>query len=730
MSFSASTCLTNTGTTTLSSTLTMYSNPISPTNPGTYVTTVPTADITGGNCPYTFEVPDGTTSIRLSDPISGCYCDIPISDNDMCTTCTLNFNTYTSPSVGNIVAGDITGTCDASVSNYLINWYDVTDPLTPIFKFSSGKGTMFQPYDKVHPLTGATAVLATSGTYDAILEKIELNGVVFSRTGGTGTILADLDCLPSITNGDPFVVEALNCSNGTSDLPQYEHRFSYNAGTGGKTPEPLGTTFTLSAGTKYFPWKFQGNTVPDKIKLTLVADAYGDVPIIVDYWDVGGSIGSNTNPSVFPKSAGTTNFLNKITVLSAFTISDGDNILIEVAPSTANTQTSWTFYCGCVNEVNCFECSPRTGMTSGGTVSYQYPISASTFTAYTATCNSIAYSFKLRQDCDYSIWTGSTEYLYMGAYNIFADNIISAGNTFFVNRSICNLTNGPSPTISCLNYGLGTNITYNKRPGFFTITSNNPTVISTNYTRYFTDMVPYISPFSGDNTNIGYYKFINVNYPNSTGTTSCGDGTVSKAVYIHQSTTVTTGITGSDYFIEFTLPTITSGLTFSSCELQCKGYVDHIVSLVNNSSTGSTYNYTGTTNVGSTYNYILSYMTFMTQSTLNQVSINQTGSYNLNITSNFTYPASGNTPTLIPSLSGVTCPNITDYMFLNGALDYFKYTYYYTISLINPTDPTSIDINIFGNRLSKSGNSTTTNKTLIGQYIGGVLNIIDSDYFV
>ena len=65
MSFSASTCLTNTGTTTLSSTLTIYSNPISPTSPGTYVTTVPTSDITGGNCPYTFVVPDGTTSVRL-----------------------------------------------------------------------------------------------------------------------------------------------------------------------------------------------------------------------------------------------------------------------------------------------------------------------------------------------------------------------------------------------------------------------------------------------------------------------------------------------------------------------------------------------------------------------------------------------------------------------------------------------------------------------------------------
>ena len=369
-------------------------------------------------------------------------------------------------------------------------------------------------------------------------------------------------------------------------------------------------------------------------------------------------------------------------------------------------------------------------MTSGGTVSYQYPISASTFTAFTASCNTISFSFKLRQDCNYSIWTGSTHYLYMGGSGIENGNTINVNNSFYINRNNCSMTNGPSPPMSCLNYGLGTNITYNKRPGFFTISSNNPTVISTNYNTYFTNIVPYITSFSGDNTNVGYYRYIMAEYPNSTGTTPCGDGTLLRALQIHQSTTVTTGITGSDYFIEFTLPTITPGITFTSCDIQCQTLLNTIVQDINNYSTGSTYNYTGTTNVGSTYVYITRYMRWLSQSMTNQTSINAGAAFYLNNTNNSTYPASGNTPTLIPSLSGVTCPNITDYMIANGILDYYKYTYYYTISLINPTDPTSIDINIFGNYIGKSGLANTNFKTLIGQYIGGVLNIIDSDYFV
>ena len=732
MSFSASTCLTNTGTTTLSSTLTIYSNPISPTSPGTYVTTVPTTDITGGNCPYTFEVPDGTTSVRLSDPITGCYCDIPVSDNDLCTTCDLNFNYYEPVTVGNIVAGELTGSCMENITDYVINWYETGDTVNAVF--TSGKGTdpLIGTYDYVHPLTGATSVLSPSGYYEAIIQKIKINGVVFSVTGGTGTVLADLDCLPSISNGNPILVEALTCSNGgdSSDLPQYEHRFAYSATTGGNLPSPLSTTFELSAGTKYFPWKFQGNTVPDKIKLTLVADAYGDVPIIVDYWDVGDLPTNNSTPTIFPKSADTISFFSKITVLSAFTISNGDNILIEVTPSTANTQTSWTFYCGCLDEINCFDCTPSTGMTSASTISYQFPISATTFTAYTGSCNAITIQYQVYQDCSYSNWTASTEYQYMNGTGIQSNNLITKSATLYVNLVSCGVQSSPTSNQSCLNYGAPTDITYEKIPGLFTITSNNSTVISTHYNQYISALVPYISPFSGDNTNIGYYRYFYVTWPTSTGATPCGDGTTPAYIYIHQSSIVSTGMTGSDYYISFTLPTVTTGITFTNCELNCNNKEYQMVQEINTSSTGSTYNYTGTTNVGSSYQYVFYNVFYLFSGSTSQDTFTSGSQFSLDNTHNNTYPASGETPTLIPSLSGVTCPNILNNMYISSPIRYNKYTSYYTCKLINPTNPLSTDINIFSNYIPMNGIFNTGNKTLIAQYIGGVLNIIDYDYFV
>jgi hypothetical protein len=733
MSFSASTCLSNTGTATLGPTLNIYSNPESPTSPGTYVTNVPTEDITGGNCPYTLELPDGTTSIRISDPVSGCYCDVPIDDNNMCTTCDLAFDYYSPVSVGNIVAGDITGTCDASVSNYLINWYDVSDPLNPVFYLSSGKGSMFTPYDKVHPLTGITSVLAPSGTYDARLEKIELNGVVFSRTGGTGTVLADLDCLPSLVSDNPIIVSALNCNNGggSSNLAQYEHRFAYDAGTGGKTPEPLSTTFELSAGTQYFPWSFQGVNVPDKIKFTLVGSAYNDQPIILDYWEVGDLPDSNSTPTKYPKSADTTNFFSKIISLTAFTINEGDNVLIEVSPSTANTQTSWTLYCGCLNETNCFNCVPPTATNYTGGTSYQYRISASTITAYALdACGTYRYGYYNKNECPYSAWTGSTEYLYMNGSGISQSPVSSNNIDLWFTRESCSQS-GYGNTPTCLNYGSGTNITYEKTVGLFTLTSNNPSVISTQYNNYLNVRSSWITPNSGTSSNIEYYRYMQLTWPTTTGTTPCGDGTGTKSSYFHVSSIVTTGQTGSDYYMSLTQPTIVSGMSFTSCQIYCNSYISSIVNEVNTAATGTTSNYLGTSTVGSIYNTLFSSTLVLSFNNEIRTSGVTSNAYSLSRTSNFTYPGSGVTTTLIPSLTGETCSTINNNMFVNGNVGYYKYLTRYLTKLTNPSDP--LDFEIYAYPIDITGQITnpfSSGLKLIFTRVGGIDTIIDPDYFV
>jgi hypothetical protein len=79
MSFSASTCLSHIGLTPLGPNINIYSDYDSY---ATLIETVPASEITGGNCPYVFLVPDGTTNVKLYDPTSECFCITSVRDCD------------------------------------------------------------------------------------------------------------------------------------------------------------------------------------------------------------------------------------------------------------------------------------------------------------------------------------------------------------------------------------------------------------------------------------------------------------------------------------------------------------------------------------------------------------------------------------------------------------------------------------------------------------------------
>ena len=736
MSFSASTCLTNIGTTPLSSTLRIYSNPTSPTSPGTFVSLVLTDDITGGNCPYTFEVPNGTTSIRLSDPISGCYCDIPVSDNNLCATCDLNFDYYLSPNVGNIVAGDISGTCDNNITDYLIYWYKNTDPDTMVF--SSGKGTEFVPYLYQHPLTGPSAVIATSGTYNAVLQKIKINGIVFSLSGEPGTVLADLDCLPSITNGDPILVEALTCDNGdgSSDLPQYEHKFAYNATTSGVPPQPLSTTFSLSAATNYFVWRFKGFTVPDEIRFTLSGSSY-PVPILLDYWKVGVGIPENLAPDAFPKVANTDEFFGKPICLTGFTINNGDEILIEVIPSITNPQTSWTLYCSCLDIFDCDVCKTAyTATTVSGTTSYQYPIKESTINVNSGTCYTTV-SFSVSGDCDYNVMINSDLFKYAGEKRFHyldggIDNLIDySSNQLYFNRYVCYQPSNANPnnninTSGCLSLGSGIDITYEKSDGLFKVTSNDLSTIDTYFYQPYLGVSTLISPFSGDNTNIGYYQYFNLYYMDAVSTQNCGDGVDVRTIRISQTSVVTTGQTGSDYYISFTLPLMTDGITFPDC-YDCDSTIQSVVLNVNYDS--EEYLYTGTTNLGVVYNNPIPYMRFVTGNTETSSDGVFVGYKQISNTQNETYPASGSTTyDLIPSLSAVTCSNLLGNFFNPYSTTYLNHHFLYRAGIFDPTNRENF--RIYATEIKSDGEAVSATETLIYEYSGGTVTIKDTEYFV
>ena len=368
-------------------------------------------------------------------------------------------------------------------------------------------------------------------------------------------------------------------------------------------------------------------------------------------------------------------------------------------------------------------------MTTSGEVSYQYKISADTITSVTGSCDTINISFNIVSSCDYPSFTASTYYKYMGGYLDSRPQIPVAFNGLYLTNTTCfaSLT-GNTTTFSCLNYGAPTDITYEKSSGLFKITSNNPTVISTHYDRYISNISPYISTsFSGDNTNIEYYRYFSVNYPTSTGSTPCGDGTGNNQIYFHQTSIVSTGTTGSNYYIEFTMPTISDGITFSSCDLNCDANVSNIVNPVNDRSTGTTYNYTGTTNVGSTFNNLVRNMVVLRTITNSNSGGGTAPLSYISPTDNFTYPASGTPYTIIPSLSASTCPELLNSYYFSGS-DYRKYFGFYLVELFDPTDYQNFRIS--SSYINSQGFPNTSDKTIIYEYSGGTGTIIDPDYFI
>ena len=730
MPFSAATCLTYTGTTNLSSTLEVY---VDSDSYSSLFTTVSLSDITT-NCPYYFiNVPDGTNNIKLLDPISCCYCLIPVQSNDLCTTCDLNFNTYSATTIGQIVAGNITGTCDASITDYLISWYEVGDPINPVF--TSGYGTEFQPYNYIHPLTGTSSVLVPSGTYEPIIDKVVISGLTFSQTGGTGTIPTNLDCLPT------FTVEALKCDDvdGGSDLTQYSHKFSYSAQTGGIIPQSVSTTFELSASTNYFTWRFQGQTIPDEIKLTFIGSSYSNNPIVLDYWEIGTSgISTIVTPATYPRTYDTSDYFGKVIPLSGLSVTNGDNILIEVIPSTANTQTSWTFYCGCLNNFNCDICTPSSATTVSATTSYQYKISASTITAITETCG-VRLQLSVISDCPYSSYTGSSYTLYSPSYTVnnvyLPDNKIDWGPggdggtaLIFYNQILCTLPEYGTST--CVTSGSSVTITYEKSPNLFRVTSNNLSVLNTHfYQPYLTNIVPNISPFSGDNTNVGFYKYFRIQYTNASGSQTCGDGVGTRDIYFHQTSVVTTGTTGPNYYIDFTMPTVSYGMSYTSCDIDCVFWANStMVVRINSSATGSTNNYTGTTNQGVVSQNGLSTLLSVTESLFSQTATTISGTINILNYNNYTYPYSGTPATIIPSLSSQTC----DISSLTGGISssfYVKVYYQYTAEFYDEFD-LSDSFRIFASEINANGAVNSSVKTLVYELSGGTVTVYNSQYLV
>ena len=335
--FSAATCITsNPGPIMATGPFNIYLNSDYDSTPFSSATLSQLTD-----CPFIIlDVPNGTTSLGFKDiPTKLCF-DINILPNDPCSFCDLGLSEYPSTSVAHITAGVLTGSCN--ITDYQINWYGPNNP--SLFLWSSGSGIF--GVDQIsastynHPLTGLQSPPAIEGIYTPILENVIIDGVLYSNSGATNSIPANLNCLPTIE------VLPLTCDVRTNYTDTYTAFTQYLALDIASTDiNPTISTLKIPAGTKYLAWNFWAKEIPDRLTITLTGTSY-PVPIGLEDWVVGLGISNDWAPQVFPKSVNTGTYFNKITTLTGLTISNNDTLEIKVTPSS--TGTEWYLYLTCL----------------------------------------------------------------------------------------------------------------------------------------------------------------------------------------------------------------------------------------------------------------------------------------------------------------------------------------------------------------------------------------------
>jgi surface protein len=208
----AQTCITNTGTTTLSGFFNIYT---ASTIGGPFGLAYPSISInslTPPLCPYIYVVPNNTVQIKLiDDNLSKCELLMNVQDSNVCTICNLDLSSASTNTINLISVGNLTGTC-SPMTDYRIYWYG-PDSSTNV-AYTSGFGTAFTPYQYTHPLTGSSAITGTggvtAGTYIPVIDKVKISGITFSQSGFSASVATCLtNCLDAIVVEDPLSFQGI-----------------------------------------------------------------------------------------------------------------------------------------------------------------------------------------------------------------------------------------------------------------------------------------------------------------------------------------------------------------------------------------------------------------------------------------------------------------------------------------------------------------------------------------
>jgi hypothetical protein len=651
-----------------------YSNPIA--------SGIPYQDLFAppiGNCPLVVNIPQGATQLLVIDacttlptnvaPIFNagssanslitqcCYAilPVPVEQISWCNTSGLEFDIFSSSSIGQIVAGNLTSIL-GTVTDYTIGWYKDGDYSSP--EFISGYGNSFLPYQNLHPLTGNSSVPVLAGDWEGIIHDIAINGITYSSVSGS----ANGQPIPFESCFDTVVVNPLTCDNGTisPSVSKYSHQINYNSQAIGTTSAPTSLTYTLDSTTKYFAYIFQGYNIWDELEIkfksgnpaaTSNPSLYSQ-PIYLEKLKIGNDAPGPVNPlpqfsnqlpsypstpppansvilnNVWPKSYGTNTYFQRTLTLTSLETSSNpslpDLLEITITPNPSNNNTQWKAGFQCLENFDCTNC-----------VWDNFPNNLPKIWKFRLQkqygCNKQNLVLYFSSSCDPSSITSD----WMGypyppggfipdPFNSPTSNLISSftpnqPQQFSIPSNFISLT----PSVSCATTLFGTfacgtpstgQITLNKTPNQIQLTFN----LESDYLHYKNALIntfndastsqlgtPLTSPIpcSGTN-NTDYYRFFQIGIPTQGPNANCGDNTTPVAYnfhfndyfniqYVESPSTNTWSITIPQTLMANCYP---QNQPCDTCYNTITGFVNNYNTQINNLSF-----FTFTTNVGSKY---------------------------------------------------------------------------------------------------------------------------------
>ena len=541
-----------------------------------------------GNCPYLLtNVPAGATQLLVIDNctsnptlpgvtvptsqellIDCCYALIDVPQTPptpitFCVSCSLDFDTFSSSFVGQIIAGNLTSTC-GPVTDYTIGWYKDGDYSSP--EFISGYGNAFVPYQLTHPLAGNTAPYVTAGDWEGIIHDISINGVTYSSVSGSG----GGQPIPFESCFGTIVVSPLQCDNGTFPLP-YTHQKEFIAAGNGAPPPVIGLTYQLSDSTEYFAYSFAGFTVWDELEIKFISGDPNNTgnpslynqPIYLEKARIGtannpNSIStlSNINDNTYPKQIqvpGLKRVLTLTNISRSANPSLPDVLDIKITPNPTNNQTNWDLKMQCLDTFDCTDCLDPFPVAK---------ISEIDIDRLSFCCGTEGVKIKYSGSCDGSqtLWNNKllqlNPYIYSQGYTsgnsdiayFFPPNGVNMLSPSYLQINVsssinCSIANLGTTTLSCAPATPNSSIGYHKSittvngqpQGIISMSFNN----QTDYLFYKdkiieveNNLTSILGPITYDPTNASYYVWYRLTIP--VPNTPCGDGVNTRTYNIHR----------------------------------------------------------------------------------------------------------------------------------------------------------------------------------------------------